>query len=57
MGEFKRGTLRSGGSGKVVKKRSQAIAIAMSEAGLSKKKAKGGVRGKKKKSSKRKRSR
>ena len=34
MGEFKRGTLRSG-SGKKVKKRSQAIAIAMSESGQS----------------------
>ncbi len=37
MKEFKRGTLHSG-SGKIVKKRSQAIAIGMSEAGLSKKK-------------------
>lgn len=36
MGEFKRGTLRSG-SGQKVKKRKQAIAIAMSEAGLSRK--------------------
>jgi Zn-dependent peptidase ImmA (M78 family) len=35
MGEFKRGTLDSG-SGKKVTDRSQAIAIAMSEAGLSK---------------------
>ena len=34
MGEFKRGKLRSG-SGAKVKKRSQAIAIAMKEAGLS----------------------
>jgi hypothetical protein len=32
MGEFKRGTLRSGGSGKHVTSRKQAIAIAMSEA-------------------------
>ena len=39
MGEFKRGTLRSG-SGAKVKKRSQAVAIAMSEAGLSRKKHK-----------------
>jgi hypothetical protein len=37
MHEFGRGTLRSGGSGKKVTKRSQAVAIAMSEAGLSKK--------------------
>ena len=36
MGEFKRGTLRSGGSGKKVKSRKQAVAIAMSEAGMSK---------------------
>jgi hypothetical protein len=35
--EFKRGTLHSG-SGKIVKNRKQAIAIAMSEAGLSKNK-------------------
>ena len=34
MGEFKRGTLRSS-SGQVVTSRQQAIAIAMSEAGLS----------------------
>ena len=37
MSEFKRGTLRSGGSGKPVKSRKQAIAIALSEAGLSRK--------------------
>jgi hypothetical protein len=36
MHEFKHGTLRSGGSGKKVKDRKQAIAIAMSEAGISK---------------------
>lgn len=35
MGEFKRGTLRSG-SGAEVTKRKQAVAIALSEAGLSK---------------------
>jgi hypothetical protein len=35
MSEFKRGTLHSG-SGEKVKNRKQAIAIAMSEAGLSK---------------------
>lgn len=35
MSEFKRGTLHSG-SGQIVKKRSQALAIAMNEAGLSK---------------------
>ena len=37
MKEFKRGTLHSG-SGAIVRDRDQAIAIAMSEAGLSKKK-------------------
>lgn len=37
MKEYKRGTLHSG-SGAIVKKRSQAIAIALSESGLSKKK-------------------
>ena len=38
MEEFKRGTLRSGGSGKKVTNPKQAVAIAMSEAGMSKKK-------------------
>ena len=37
MGEFKRGTLHSGKGGPVVKSRRQAIAIALSEAGKSKK--------------------
>ncbi len=37
MGEFKRGKLKSG-SGQKVTDRKQAVAIAMSEAGLSKKK-------------------
>ena len=37
MHEYKTGTLHSGGDGKVVKNRKQAIAIAMSEAGMSKK--------------------
>ena len=36
MGEYKRGTLHSGKGGKVVKSRKQAIAIAMSEAGMAK---------------------
>lgn len=36
MGEFKRGTLKSS-SGKKVTKRKQAVAIAMSEAGMAKK--------------------
>lgn len=36
MGEYKRGTLRSG-SGQHVKSRKQAVAIALSEAGMSRK--------------------
>jgi hypothetical protein len=40
MEEFKSGKLKSGGSGKKVKNKKQAIAIALSEAGLSKKKRK-----------------
>jgi ribosomal protein L21E len=40
MREFKSGTLHSGKKGPVVKSRKQAIAIAMSEAGMAKKKAK-----------------
>lgn len=40
MREYKKGTLHSGKSGKVVKSRRQAIAIAMSEAGMSKPKPK-----------------
>ena len=39
MGEYKRGTLKSS-SGKKVTKKAQAVAIAMSEAGMAKKKAK-----------------
>jgi hypothetical protein len=39
MGEFKRGTLNSGKGGPVVKSKKQAVAIAMSEAGMAKKKA------------------
>ena len=38
MREFKSGTLHSGKGGKVVKSRKQAIAIAMSEAKMAKKK-------------------
>lgn len=37
MREFKGGTLHSGKGGPVVKNRKQAIAIALSEAGISKK--------------------
>ena len=40
MGEFNRGTLHSGKGGPVVKSKKQAVAIAMSEAGMAKKKAK-----------------
>lgn len=41
MGEYKRGELHSGSkSGPVVKSKKQAVAIAMSEAGMSKKKGK-----------------
>ena len=38
MGEYKEGTLHSGKGGPVVKSRKQAIAIAMSEANMAKKK-------------------
>jgi hypothetical protein len=37
MGEFKEGTLHSGKGGKVVTNPKQAVAIAMSEAGMAKK--------------------
>ena len=40
MREFKAGTLHSGKKGPVVKSKAQGIAIALSEAGLSKKKGK-----------------
>lgn len=40
MREYKAGTLHSGKKGPVVKSRKQAIAIAMSEAGMAKKKGK-----------------
>ena len=40
MGEFKEGTLHSGKKGPVVKSPKQAIAIALSEAGVAKKKTK-----------------
>jgi hypothetical protein len=38
MHEYKHGTLHSGGSGKIVTNPKQAVAIALSEAGLSRKK-------------------
>lgn len=41
MREFKAGTLHSGKGGKVVKSRKQAVAIALSEAGMAKKKRRG----------------
>ena len=37
MHEYKTGTLHSGKGGPVVKKKAQAVAIAMSEAGMAKK--------------------
>jgi hypothetical protein len=40
MKEFKAGTLHSGKKGPVVKSKAQGLAIALSEAGLSKKKGK-----------------
>jgi hypothetical protein len=40
MGEWKEGTLHSGKKGAVVKSQKQAVAIALSEAGMSKKKKK-----------------
>lgn len=40
MGEYKRGSLHSGKGGPIVKKRGQAIAIALSEANMSKKRRK-----------------
>lgn len=40
MGEYKRGTLHSGKGGPVVKSKKQAVAIAMSDAKMAKKKKK-----------------
>lgn len=44
MREYKKGKLKSGGSGRKVKSRKQAIAIAMSESGQSRDKKKRGAR-------------
>lgn len=40
MGEYKRGTLNSGKGGPIVKSKKQAVAIAMSQAKMAKKKKK-----------------
>ena len=45
MREFKKGTLKIGGSDKMVKNRKQAIAIALNRAGISKNRRKNGKRG------------
>ena len=45
MKEFKKGTLKIGGSDKKVKNRKQAIAIALNRAGISKNRGKNGKRG------------
>jgi hypothetical protein len=54
MGEYKEGTLHSGKGGPVVKSRKQAVAIAMSEAGMAKKAAKKAVKKAVKKAAKKK---
>ena len=45
MKEFKKGTLKIGGSAKKVKNRKRAIAIALNRAGISKNRRKNGKRG------------
>jgi len=56
MREYKKGKLKSGGSGRKVKSRKQAIAIAMSESGQSRNKRKRSGGGRRKAGGRRKKS-